>query len=717
MTPEPEKKPKPIILPLFRKDLVVYPGPSDPDGTPTYSLQDPVRGQFFKVTWAHALIIRVHKPGMSIEELAEAVNTRSPLRVTVDEIKDIFAEAAHLNLLTIPKRSEDVQEMLEKSKMSWVWWAVMNYLYIRYPLLNPDKFLTDTLKYVTPLISKPALIFYAILTFTGLFILFFNFERYIHTFTYFFNLEGVVAYSLAISLVHLLHEFGHAYTAKYFKVHVPTMGVGLMVLVPFLFTNVTDAWKLKDRRKRFAITIAGVAVEIVLAGLATLGWALTDPGLLHSIFFIVSSTSWVTSLLMNLNPAMRFDGYYLFSDLIGVDNLQQRAFAMTRWKLREWFLKLNIPPPEEDLPYHTVKLMMIYSVYTWFYRITLYTGIALFVYYEFTKLLGIILFIIEVVVFIAAPFASEIKQLYLRRSFFNWNLRSFITAILTTILIVWFVVPWPHTLYLPAVTVPEEEQIVYAPEHSAIKKIYVHRGESVKKGDKLIELDSDIVKQSIEKAKIEVDLLKKTLEILALSDTDRTYLTPKVQELEHKEAELNALEKKLERMIVIAEIDGEVHDWDNDLYEGMNLTEGTVIGKVDQVGHLKVMAYVTEFEVDGLKVGEKGDFKLLDPVIRFPVELKQIFKTPATVLKYPALASTYKGSLPVIPKKEGKPGDNTPRLLLTDRYYEVEFSLDPTEYPLKIGQTGVVEIKGQYESLLWSLIKRVERVIWRESGF
>ena len=98
-----------------------------------------------------------------------------------------------------------------------------------------------------------------------------------------------------------------------------------MVMLPVLYTDTTDAWKLRDRSARLRIVSAGVRVELFLALIATFVWGIMPDGIVSSIAFFVATTSWVTSVLINISPFLRFDGYYAFSDLIGVENLQQRA--------------------------------------------------------------------------------------------------------------------------------------------------------------------------------------------------------------------------------------------------------------------------------------------------------------------------------------------------------------------------------------------------------
>ena len=103
---------------------------------------------------------------------------------------------------------------------------------------------------------------------------------------------------------------------------------------------------------------------------------------------------WILTLVVNLNPLMRFDGYYLFSDYLGIKNLQERAFAMARWKLRSTLFGLELPAPEQ-LRAKTVRTLVIFAWATWIYRFFLFLAIALLVYYFFFKLAGLLLMLIE----------------------------------------------------------------------------------------------------------------------------------------------------------------------------------------------------------------------------------------------------------------------------------------------------------------------------------
>ena len=112
------------------------------------------------------------------------------------------------------------------------------------------------------------------------------------------------------------------------------------------------------------------------------------------------------SLAINLNPFMRFDGYYILADLMRIENLQSRSFNLGVWRLREILFASGAPCPE-PLPPRTVRWLAIYAWLTWLVRLVTFTGIALAVYAYFFKLLGIVLFLFEIVYFVARPIQTR----------------------------------------------------------------------------------------------------------------------------------------------------------------------------------------------------------------------------------------------------------------------------------------------------------------------
>ncbi len=313
-------------------------------------------------------------------------------------------------------------------------------------------------------------------------------KHFFHTFQYFFNWEGMAFYAFAIICVKIVHEFSHAFVAKAMGARVPVMGVAFIVLWPVAFCNTTDAWRISRYRERLLIAAAGIIAELAIAGICLVGWTYSQPGVWQSLFFVVSTASLLSTLVVNLNPAMSFDGYYLLMDASRVDNLRDRAFKYTRYFFRRVMLGMNLSPPEALSRKRKIGFV-VYSVYAWLYRFFLYLGIALVVYYKFMKVVGIFLFLVEIWWFIAMPVVQEVKALITMRRQLTFNKRLAMTCFCIAAVVVWASVPVSRSVHAPAI-MEAQSQTLYAPFDGLITSIAVERGQDVKAGNVLLQISS-----------------------------------------------------------------------------------------------------------------------------------------------------------------------------------------------------------------------------------
>ncbi len=703
-----KKDPMQQTLPGFRKELKLYRGPNEPSGAPTFNLFDPVRSKYYKITWEQSLIFEFFKAGMTPQEIVDQINKNTTITVTGKEVLIFFQGMAQYGLLKQRKESETLLEEVKKGRMNPIKWLLLHYLYIRVPLINPDKFLSETLHLVRPLVSKLAYTIYILLSVVGIAMLIPRFDEYLGTFNYFFSLEGLVLYALAIIWVKVIHELAHAYTAKYYGIYVPRMGILFLVLFPAMFTDVTHGWSLKNRRHRLAITLAGIYSELLIAGMATFFWAITPPGVLQSIFFLISSSTWLTSLLINLNPALKFDGYYLLSDLWGIDNLQPKSFQVARWNLRKLLLGLNAPCPDVNLSKRRIRSMTIYAIYCWIYRIFLYTAIALLVYYKFTKTLGVLLFATEILVFFIWPVMWEFQELKKLRGYFTKNPRILATTTILAVLLIYFIFPLPHQVHFNAITAPRVEQVFFAPSSAKIEELHATRGSELKKDTVAVRLSSVELDQEIAMQEREVKILETTVNILSQKDKERTLLAEKRAELGQAEEKLSSLLEKRANLSVKTEFDGKIIDWDIVLKEGTYVQENQVIGRLSPTGEVNLFFFIPEDEIDTVTEGQRVTFITPLPRKRYFGRVSNIQPLRANILNYPPLASVFEGELLTTMTEEGD-------LKLHDSYYIAEATLD-TKEPLKYGLSGEAELRGPWRSLMMQFIRTVQRVLLRESG-
>ncbi|MGB1801106.1 MAG: hypothetical protein ACPHLK_09800, partial [Gammaproteobacteria bacterium] len=446
-----------IDLPVLRNDLQLIEGPVALDGSPSWIIVDPIRNKYFSIGWlAFQLLSRwtVGKASLLIDKLKR----ESALEVNQNDIESMlsFLYANSLTLNPVSGSSHDYYEQYIASKPNFLIWLVHNYLFIKIPLVKPTEFLRRTLIYVQPFFSQTALCLILLTGFFGLYLVGREWESFKSTFLYFFNLQGLFFYFLSLIFIKILHELAHAYTAVRYGCKVPTMGVAFLVMFPILYTDTSDTWRVKSARERIYVGAAGMTIEFYIACIATFCWGFLPDGIFKSAAFILATTSWVLSLAINLNCLMRFDGYYILSDLLGIQNLQKRSFEIGKWRLTELLFGLGLSPPEA-LPQSMIRKLYIYAFAVAIYRFFLFIGIALLVYYMFFKLLGIILFLIEIIWFIVLPVVKLMLSWWEMRSKIIKSRRFYITATLFLILMIAFIYPWSTSIKVPAVYQSQEK--------------------------------------------------------------------------------------------------------------------------------------------------------------------------------------------------------------------------------------------------------------------
>jgi len=141
-----------------------------------------------------------------------------------------------------------------------------------------------------------------------------------------------------IAMVKVVHELAHALACKHLGGRCHEMGVMLLAFIPCLYCDVSDIWRLPSKWRRIAVSAAGMVVEWLLAALAIIVWWHTQPGLLHTWCLSLVIVCSIGTLLVNANPLLRYDGYYILSDLMEVPNLASRAHGLLPAALRRWLL-------------------------------------------------------------------------------------------------------------------------------------------------------------------------------------------------------------------------------------------------------------------------------------------------------------------------------------------------------------------------------------------
>jgi len=700
-----------MIIPYLRDDLEIIRGNSRDDGAPAWLLYDAVRNKYFTLGLTAFKLIKNWTGGEDIKSFEKKINSEG-LDTTTEEIKSFIGFLQQNNLIIQPSGANISFLLQQKNalKKSWLLHIIHSYLFFKIPLFKPDVWLTKTFKKVKFLGSIKTRYTIYVLGIIGLFLVIQQFENFTKTFLYFFTLQGLLLYFLTLVIVKCLHELGHAYIAKYYGCRVSAIGIAFLVFFPFLYTDTTDAWRLRNHKERLTINFAGVLTEIHLAMIATFLWGILPEGGLKSVAFFVATTSWISSVAINISPFMRFDGYYVFSDWLKAENLQPRSFALAKWQLREILFGLKHKAPEELNPSRRWTFIT-YAWITWLYRFFLFIGIALLVYHLAFKVLGIILFVIEIYWFIALPIIREIKNWWMFKSEMKLNKQTKRTiSILAAILILIFL-PWKSSLKIPAVYVSEKNSEIYTPYPAKIRTIFINKDDEIAVGQDLIELYSPDLEMKIETSRRKIKLTKTKINRLsdAAGNMDQ-YITLQ-QRLIALQSELDGLVKTKSKLLIKSPIEGKIKNFSN-ISKEIWVSNKDKLFDIVHYGSGSVKAFIKEDQIDRFKENIPAVFIPNDGIHdKIYLISKKLDTSAVNNLPYISLASNHNGPIAI---RNFTSGDFQYRP--ESAYYLAEFDLVKNS-DIKFELPGYVHVDGSRYSPFLNFIRNVISVLIRESGF
>ncbi len=656
-------------------------------------------------------MLSMWKGGLSIDAFSDKVRDDGWIEADLSDIEHLIL-FLHKNWLTTAPQNSGWRHFVserDRARRSVLSWLIHNYLFVRIPLVRPQAFLERTMPVADFLASRVAVWSVAVLGCVGCYLTLRQWEQFVGSVPEIFTVEGMALGALALFLIKAAHELGHGYTAVRVGCRVPTMGLAIILLAPLFYTDVTDSWRLQDRRKRFRIDSAGIKVEVAIAALALFAWAFLPDGLARGLAFSICVVSLASSLMVNLNPFMRFDGYYLLSDALGVDNLQSRSFALGVWKLRELLFALGAPCPE-FMPPARVRLLIAYAWATWIYRLFLFIAIALLVYHFVFKALGIILFVIEIVVFVLRPVFGELRNWYHMRKRILATRRTRVTGGALCLLVALVAFPWSTRVVLPAVIEYEVMQPVHPIRAGLVTAVDTIHGQQISAGMTLLTLASPDLDHEIALASTELRVAEVRYARRGSDSIDREASMVLENRMRALKDKLVGLERQRAELVLRAPIDGRIVEADPQLHVGRWIGPATRVAMVGDPHSHAVRGYVREADVWRITAGTDGHF-IPDDIARPPVAVTVAGIAPGatTRLQLPELSTDERGWIGVVPNREGE-------MVPAAAQYAVLMKVrDPIAHQ-DLAVRGVAVLNGTAESLLAKFWRRVLQVLIRESG-
>ena len=352
-------------------------------------IKDPVKLEFFQFEeFEGKLLAKLRQPISANHLKAFADDLLQPATIELKEINRFLRRLFHDNLLIAENTgwgSNYYRSFSNKQKFSWLQ-AGSGMLAIRFRGFNPRSLL-ELLNPVTRFLFDPKLMILACAMFAiALFAFLLNVGQLTASAEIWAHASSsrmLLPLGLALVTVKILHEFGHALACRSIGRDCHEMGVMLLAFVPCLYCNVSDVWTESDRKKRMLVSAAGIYIEMLIAAACVPLWLTCNYQPLQFFFLSAITICTVNTLLINGNPLLRYDGYYLLSDWIGVPNLQSKARNLLSDRVSRFLSAekktsgsigtawLEIYGVASQIYRTLVLSLIIFAIYTFFQRIDL----------------------------------------------------------------------------------------------------------------------------------------------------------------------------------------------------------------------------------------------------------------------------------------------------------------------------------------------------------
>lgn len=660
-------------------------------GQPWMVISDPFTNRHYRVRpEAWRFLARLDRRYTVDETWRQLVEQEPDTAPGQREVIQVITQLHGSNLLVADVAPETwsmvERQQRERRKMARQQW--MNLLFLRIPLFDPDPILTALKPLGRIVVSWFGLVLWLAVVGFGLKAVIDNWGMFREATQGTLAADNLVWLYLVWTVVKLIHELGHGMVTKRFGGEVRSCGIMLLVFTPVPFVDTSAAWSFRPKYQRLLVGGGGMIFEIFLAALAAMVWAHADgEGLVAQVAYNVVFLASVSTLLFNANPLLRFDGYYILADALGVPNLQRQASQ--QWK--RWFERRGLGL-EGTAPVartrHGAAGLGSFGAACAVYRVFILLVISAFLAGHLFEV-GFVFAICGLLLWLGAPVVKFYRYLLSdTRVVQRARNRGVAWAVGLPLAIVAFLalVPMPHAVRAPGVVTGAQVAEVYSGVEGYIDEIMVESGSAVSAGQVLLQLRNP-------------ELLDLRRELLALQrevgarrasawSNRPAVLRPLDQRLESIGAQLAEIDAQLMELTVVAPMAGVWSAPGIEFRRGARVPRGVLLGRLRSGEQLVFEAVVAQRDVDRLNRSQRRE-----PEVRLrgtasqavDATMAELRPAESRMLPSPALGWQSGGSVPTDPEDpEG--------LRALEPFFRLKVPLPDPTVPDLFLRTGVLRV-------------------------
>ena len=666
-------------------------------------LYDPLSEHYYQLTVRSGKILRMLDRNYPLEEFQAKVN-RAGIDADSREIA-LLLSFMHQNGLMVPEygMADRRLRQLRSAKEKTFFFRMMSlYLFFRLPPIYPDRFFSGAMPFARLIFNRFTIGILAGLAVFGYLLMLRQWNDAYAAFVNSLSWSNLVSYFWALLVTKTVHELSHGFTAKSFGARVRSMGISFIVFYPRLFVDLTDTWRL-SRLKRMICDGAGIASELIFGGLAAIIWVYSSPGPIRSTMFYLMTVSALGTILVNGNPFIRYDGYYLLCDLLNVENLMSRSSEYLKAVNRKLFFGLGEFPDSGDVSPLT---LYCFGLGSFIYRLFLYTSIILIIYFQFTKAVALMLMALEAYTMLLAPLIMEAKIVLAYSKKLNW-LKTGLTLMMTAAALSLLFIPLPWSFALPCEVVPENSRMVTVKESGFAAAPLPEEPRTVRKGDEILPFRNYFLDFNLRRYAAMIRTNQAELD-LARSDSATMAMSPVIfEKLRISRISYGEMSRRKKNMSPSAETDGIFIPSLKEISPGRWLEKGMILGKIVSENN-QLHAYAQDKEVNRIKAGDKATVKLRGELAGIRGTVTAV-NPVAVTFRDSTLIQAFGGPIACYPNPQTR--EFRPVNVLYCITIEPDRPLPP-----RIGRTGIAYVEQSYQ-LYIEIGRQLLHVFFREFSF
>jgi putative peptide zinc metalloprotease protein len=583
--------------------------------------------------------------------------------------------------------------------------ALMNPLSIRIPLLDPDRFLNQTLSWVRPVFSRAAAFVFCFVVGLASLLVLANFSDIISAVNSdILRPHNLVILGLLFPIIKTCHEFGHAYAVKLWGGEVHEMGITVLVLMPIPYVDASAAWTFRERRKRVLVGAMGILVEIFLAALALMVWFTVEPGLVKDAAFNLFLIGSVSTVLFNANPLLKFDGYFILQDLIEIPNLASRASRYYRYLLQHYLFGLrHVRSPVACSGER--RWFISYALLAFFYRFFVLAILVLFLAQEYL-FIGVALATWAIFLQILLPLFKGIVYLLVGHQVIGHRPRA---TLVTTVLIVstacfLFFYRLPLTTSAQGIVwLPDQAQLYVATE-GFVSEVLVQSGEPLQSGQLVMRMRSPELDKRMAVLEAEYKIIVIRQSVARLEDLVQAGIYAEEKAL--IESKLKSLREQYAELDVYSGASGVFVTPNQKPLKGSYLRQGELIGYVVNSRRLIVQAVVPHSDIGLLRENtQKVSLRLAERPENV-IGSKIIHETPGGSMQLPSVALGVTGGGSVAVKATDGDG-----LATTEKVFRVDLALPESHKVSGLGERVYIRFDHGKQSLAHQWLRSARQLL------